>query len=321
MAQRQAPWPATDTVQVESAGSGCPGCGQPSRAGLAVTMGAGAASLIRCAGCGLAYWAERWAPERAREHYEAYYQPEAIVFDALTGRRYEALLGRLASLTGVGKLLDVGCGAGHLVAVAEARGWDVTALEISASGLACVQALKRAQGLRCRILEEELTQADLPAGALDVVTMIEVLEHVEDPIALLRECVRVLRPGGCLYLTTPNYDSLSRRLLGSRWRVIADEHRCLFSPRALHSLLERVGLRCVEMTTRNLDVPHLLQVWQGRAGQGPHPANGESASQQLRHQVEAVAWLRSAKRAANALLRVLGLGDTIEMFAIKESEL
>jgi 2-polyprenyl-3-methyl-5-hydroxy-6-metoxy-1,4-benzoquinol methylase len=304
--------PAAATAR---SGSGCPACGHPRRAGRVATTAAAAAELIRCAGCRLVYWAQRWSPERAREHYEAYYQPDAIVVDALTARRYEALLDRLARLTGVGRLLDVGCGAGHLVAVAEARGWDVTAQEISASGLACVRSLKRGQGLRCRIIEEDLAQADLPDGQLDVVTMIEVLEHVEDPIALLRQCSRLLRPGGCLYLTTPNYDSLSRRLLGRRWRVIAEEHRCLFSPHTLRGPLERSGLHCAQMSTRNLDVPHLLQVWRGQAGSGPHPASGESASQRLRHQVEAVSWLRSAKAAANALLRASGLGDTIELFA------
>lgn len=61
-------------------------------------------------------------------------------------------------------------------------------------------------------------------------TLFEVLEHLIGPMASLRRIHTLLEPEEILYLTTPNFDSLSRYALAGRWRAITEEHLCLSIP-------------------------------------------------------------------------------------------
>lgn len=272
--------------------------------------------LLRCRDCGLVCWASTWNAEQVAEHYHGYYGNGMIGYDPLTERRYHALLERMERLRPPGRVLDVGCGAGHFLVAAEARGWEGVGLEVSRSALDTLRQVQRERHLMFSIVEGNLAQANFPAQHFDAVTLFEVLEHLEDPMDTLREAHRLLKHGGLLYLTTPNYDSLSRRLLGRRWRVIAEEHRCLFNTRAIMTSLNRLGFRAVSVGTKNIDIPEILSKW-GIRKQRAHPTDRSSSSQRLRHTIEGVGWLRAAKASANQLLRVLQLGDTLEALAVK----
>jgi len=113
-----------------------------------------------------------------------------------------------------GRLLDVGCGSGLLLAALDraaglsARGWRLHGVDFSEHALAEAAALPYAFQ-RCN-LEEGVPLED---GAVDVACAGEVIEHVYSPDNLLRECRRVLRPGGHLLLTTPNLQAWYNRVL------------------------------------------------------------------------------------------------------------
>lgn len=273
--------------------------------------------LLRCGDCGSAWWGRPWSEERAQQYYHGYYDPDAVEYDPLTEQRYHAILERFESLTPIGRLLDVGCGTGHFLSVAQSRGWQGTGLEVSASAVSLLDQVKAARGLTFPVLTGDLQSAGLPAGHFRAVTLFEVIEHVDDPPALLREAARLLAAGGLLYLTTPNYDSFSRRCLGADWRVIAEEHRCLATVPALRRCLQEVGFRPIGIATKNLDVAELIARLRHRP-QPVHPTNRRSASQRLRCRIEAVVWLRVLKAGVNELLRLSRLGDTIELLAVKE---
>src|SRR3954452_364817 len=98
--------------------------------------------------------------------------------------------------------------------------------------------------------------------------------------------MNLLRPGGALYLTTPNFNSLSRRVVGPRWRAIEyPEHLNLFTPRTLDGLLTRAGLTKADLRTTGISPADI------RAGLRPAKAtdgpSGDSGSRdaQLRSQV------------------------------------
>lgn len=131
-----------------------------------------------------------------------------------------------------GRLLDVGCGSGVFLRTMADLGWSVTGVEPdpAAGGVA------RARGLR--VVTGTIESARLPAGTFDIVTMSHVLEHVTDPLGTLRECGRVLAPGGRLIAVTPNARSHGARTFGAAWMGWdPPRHLVVFSPDSLRNTL------------------------------------------------------------------------------------
>jgi 2-polyprenyl-3-methyl-5-hydroxy-6-metoxy-1,4-benzoquinol methylase len=275
-----------------------------------------ASPLYCCEGCGLVHRGAAWTPVESVEHYEGYYAGRHVVFDPLTEKRYHQVLGEFERRVRPGRLLDVGCGLGHFLAVAEARGWQPAGLEVSASGIGLLERLKADRHLGFSLVKEPLLDADLPPAGFRAVTMFEVLEHLSDPRAHLERIYALLEPGGVLYLTTPNFDSVSRLALGGRWRAMTADHLCLFNPRSLRACLHATGFQPVALRTKNIDLPEILKKWRRRAN-GHGDVETFSATQACRHHVERSPWLRTAKATANVALDWLGRGDTLEALVVK----
>ena len=141
-------------------------------------------------------------------------------------------------------LIDVGCGRGDFLARMKSLGWNVLGIEPDpvSSELACARGIAVYNG--------RLEEAGLACGVADQVTLNHVLEHADDPAGLLKECRRVLRPGGRLVLYTPNAESLGHRWFGQAWRGLEPpRHLFVFSPQALRSALEAASFRTFRMTT------------------------------------------------------------------------
>jgi 2-polyprenyl-3-methyl-5-hydroxy-6-metoxy-1,4-benzoquinol methylase len=145
-----------------------------------------------------------------------------------------------------GRLLDVGCGDGGQFARMRAMGWEVEGQEVDA---AAAERARTVHGLRVHL--GALQQVGLPDAIFDVVTMSHVIEHAHDPVALLKECRRVLKPGGVLMAVTPNINSLGHRRFGSCWLALdPPRHLHLFSPTTLRQVADRAGFRqCSTWTT------------------------------------------------------------------------
>lgn len=146
---------------------------------------------------------------------------------------------------GQGRLLDVGCGPGGNLAAFEEQGWDVYGLDTSA---VAVRRARAQFGERVRMGELEDVRYD--AGSFDVVTLSHALEHVFDPLVLLRECHRVLAERGRLVIIAPNAGSLEAQLFGRWWFPWElPRHLYHFEKATLSRLLEMAGFRVVRMRT------------------------------------------------------------------------
>ncbi|HET7307468.1 MAG TPA: class I SAM-dependent methyltransferase [Gammaproteobacteria bacterium] len=139
------------------------------------------------------------------------------------------------------RLLDVGAGDGEFLARVSGAGWVSVGVEPDATARAVAQQ----RGLDVRDGNIETLLGDEPER-FDVITLNHVIEHAHDPRQMMASAYSLLRPGGCLYIDTPNINSLGHRQFGRHWRGLeAPRHIVLFNWSSLLSLLNEAGFRRV----------------------------------------------------------------------------
>jgi 2-polyprenyl-3-methyl-5-hydroxy-6-metoxy-1,4-benzoquinol methylase len=149
----------------------------------------------------------------------------------------------LPAPTHPGRVLDVGCGSGVLLARMQALGWQAEGVELDPDGVKAA----RARGVPVR--QGTLQQQAFTGNYFDAVHSAHVIEHVYDPVSLLRECQRILKPGGTLVVLTPNIESRGHKEFGSAWlNLDPPRHLVLFSSTTLRRAAEQAGL-----TVQHLD--------------------------------------------------------------------
>jgi SAM-dependent methyltransferase len=138
-----------------------------------------------------------------------------------------------------GRILDIGCGYGFFLGEMQQRGWQTQGIEISAVGRAYAQ-----QTWNIRVHAEPLEALTLPENHFDVVTLFYVIEHLFDPLSLLREVWRILKPGGLLLLRWPHTAPMLK-ILGPFVKNYDYFHTPFhlydFSPSTIAKLLEQAG--------------------------------------------------------------------------------
>ena len=136
------------------------------------------------------------------------------------------------------KVLDVGCGFGESLGYHQARGCEVWGVETDEN----IRRVAGKFGFKVRV--GVFRAEDFPKDYFDFVTLDQVIEHVTDPLTLLRDAAAVLRPGGTLLLATPNARSLMARVLGAHWvHWHTPYHLQLFSKHSLALAAQAAGLR------------------------------------------------------------------------------
>jgi SAM-dependent methyltransferase len=162
------------------------------------------------------------------------------------GRRATArrLLERIERARPGGQLLDVGCGHGLLVDEARRRGWDARGLEVSSS------AAGHARDVLGLDVREEPVEALDPArdGPFDAIVLADVIEHLDDPVAVVHSCAALLAVGGVLCVVTPDPASRTARVAGARWWALLPGHTYLLPRLTLRSLLAGEGLAIADDT-------------------------------------------------------------------------
>jgi 2-polyprenyl-3-methyl-5-hydroxy-6-metoxy-1,4-benzoquinol methylase len=138
-----------------------------------------------------------------------------------------------------GRLLEVGSGSGRFLNRMRNAGWQVEGIDFDPVAAARVE-----ERFGIAVAVGSLPELGYPEGQYDVVAMSQVIEHVPDPVLLLRECRRVLRAGGRLVLSTPNARSVAHRAYGRHWRGLEPpRHQHVFSPSALERCAGDCGFR------------------------------------------------------------------------------
>lgn len=206
-------------------------------------------------------------------------------------RKLAHLLGELEPYRQRNRLLDVGCSVGTFLDGARERGWRCSGIEIL---LETARYAREERGLDVRA--GELRDARFPSGEFDVVYMNEVIEHIVDPVELMTEVRRVLRPGGVALVRTGNAASWSARLRGADWGYYRFEphgHIRYYSPKAAHYLARATGFARVDCRTH------------GFALRGGHELEGRSRRFKL--------FVKLAQSPVSPWARLFGRGHRLSM--------
>ncbi len=205
--------------------------------------------ISRCPACGvqtpdprptaadiIRFYADQAQPSSWEvEHYVDVRPDQAAGWHAFAER-----LTRLAG--GPGRLLEVGCAAGHLLSAAIHCGWDVMGVE---------PAPKFSDAAKRRGLPVHAgTLATMPAQKpFDMIVMIDVLEHLVDPVAELALCRQLLGPEGLVVVATCDIGSLAARHYGLKWRQIVISHTFYWTQDSLRIALDRSGFEPIGMSS------------------------------------------------------------------------
>jgi SAM-dependent methyltransferase len=141
-----------------------------------------------------------------------------------------------------GQLLEIGCAYGFLLKEAEPF-FEVVGVELS------TEAAKRAQLAGLKVVAGAADSKTLRhLGRFDVVVMLDVIEHLEDPRSVLESCAELLDPGGIVILTTGDFSSVAARVMGRNWRLMTPpQHLWFLTPRSIQQLAVRTGFEVVEI--------------------------------------------------------------------------
>lgn len=203
--------------------------------------------IVRCRRCGVAFCTERACLERAvsthggdyflankdfmlpdgRPDVFTYVMPRTLFFHAL---------GLYSFRPANRRALDVGCGVGIMPRYLEFLGFESHGVEISAWA---VEYARRELG-QSRVFEGTVEHAGFPDAHFSLVTLVHVLEHLDDPVPTLKELHRILEPGGLLYVESP----CSERDTSD---YLIDDHFWFYGPDSLRYLLSCLGFRDVRV--------------------------------------------------------------------------
>ena len=222
----------------------CPSCGLSAFRHLFDKSGG---SYCRCRECGMVFLNPAFTDDELVAYYRGNHavQGEVVEGDrAFYDGLYRAGLGRIEALIpDRGRLLDYGCSTGVFLGIAADCGWECAGIELNAEEA----RIARERGFDV----EETVLADAASGALyDAITLWDVFEHLKDGVRFLEECRRFLRPGGVVFIQTPNSDSLAARTLHAACNVFDGlEHVNLYSRKSLAVVCERTGYALADFET------------------------------------------------------------------------
>ena len=260
--------------------------------------------LCRCRRCRTLFTARLPQAGEAKE-YDEYYHAENLTVPSFVAQRLEEIASGFDVHRRLNRWLDVGCGAGALMRAARSQGWEVIGTEVSPPA---AEAL-RAQDLDVRL--GELETLDLPE--VDVVSLVEVVEHVPDPRTLVSDAARLLRPGGVMYITTPHARGVSARVLRTGWSAVTPpEHLQLFSVNGLRTMIKAAGLETRKLQTHGFN-PHELVDAVRR--QEVRPLHRVESAYQLNEALSGSRLRTLVKTTANGTLNTLRLGDSLKLVA------
>ena len=209
-------------------------------------------------------------------------------------------------------LLDIGCGLSFMLEALRQDFRRVRGLELSEPQRTYAQ-----ETLGLDVVDGEASVIPLGDECENVVVLWHVLEHLLDPPASLREVHRVLKPGGLLFIATPNPESLTARLIGKRWiHYNAPNHLHLFPPRTLVKFVEQAAFEVLTLRTDTPLLHHLSEVCRRSESRCAAMKRSTIRVQRI---IGRSRLLKATVESINALLAHWLVGDNLRLTARKNT--
>lgn len=199
-------------------------------------------SLVRCIRCGLVKTQNFKEPDYQKYHRDEEYQDFEVYFRNIFQKRIQIVE---KFFTEPGKVLEIGCSVGILLSLLREKGWEVWGVEPSKSAKIAIK-----KGIK--VINEIFEKASLPKGYFDLIILNHTLEHLENPLDILKKARTLLKKGGKIFVDVPNFGSLSSRILGKKWPYLAPtEHLYHFEPKTLMKVMRKAGFKVIFESSRS----------------------------------------------------------------------
>lgn len=263
--------------------------------------------LCKCENCGFVFSRKIPTHEELLHEYSLYSRSD--VTSEITIKRYDALLDSLEKYRANNNIIDVGAGDGQLISRAKKKNWNSYATEFDDMSV----ELCRQKGVT--VHKGKLDAGNYKDNFFDAIFSVEVIEHINNPREEVRNFHKILRKGGVVYVTTPNLNSLSFKLLKNKWNIFHyPEHLCYYTPKTLEKLFQDAGFKKVAIETTRFSPGRFYHSLGGRKDLNAANANYDEA---LRNKTETRLLWKLLKRLVNTLLTITKTGDDIKAMFIK----
>ena len=283
----------------------CPVCDSKKLFRLA---GYEAAMLVKCRNC-LFVFTKRIPEDKELSEYYSYYPIHSTVSE-ITRKRYRELLENFEKYRKTNNIIDVGCGDGFFLEEAKKKGWNVYGTEY---GLHYINICEE-KGIQMK--GGMLSPLNYEAESFDVITSFEVIEHINYPMVELKNFNSILRNNGIVYITTPNFNSISRRMFKDKWNVIGyPEHLSYYTPQSIDYLLKKSGFKKINIRTTGISIDRAKKAMSQKNNQEVMQQKASlvyKTDQSMRENIESSSTLKMAKNITNGMLTLCQLGDTIK---------
>ena len=262
--------------------------------------------LVKCSNCGFVFSRKKPSLDELLAVYDFY--PIFQTVSPITLKRYDELLNYLERFRKTNNLIDVGSGDGYFPERAKLRGWNVFGTEFTDAKV----EFSRKKGITMH--KGVLDVSNYSPEFFDVIISIEVLEHISNPHEEIAKFNTLLRKGGAAYITTPNFNSVSKLLLQKNWNIVAyPEHLSYYTRKTLSRLFLSSGFDTVRILTSGVSFSRVQQSVNEPSRVNEFTVTDEKVRMAAEHNF----FLRTAKKIINTALNFFSAGDTLKAVFVK----
>lgn len=264
--------------------------------------------LCKCLSCGLRFSRKKPSEEELEKHYNGYKRNDYL--SPITIKRYNELLDEFEPFRKTNKIIDIGSGIGYFLDEAKKRDWEVYGTEFTD------EAVSICANKGIKIKKGPLTSNNFEPEMFDIITSFEVIEHINNPKEELSYLYSILRKGGLVYLTTPNFNSLLRYRLKSTYNIfVFPDHLTYYTQKSLKKLFNSNGFKTYKFTCTGFSLTR-LKTSNGTSNQ--QFVSKTSEDELIRNQVEKNRLLQITKNTINFILTITSKGDSLKAWFIKK---